>query len=521
MKVAYVVSGPLEKEGGTLRSPFASIRLRCLELIPTLAKGGHTIRVVPSEGLPRAIREEGLLGSDVAVFPKMFHDVRPAMDLLRHAGVPVILDVAENVYEMIDFREFYPDMIAVADEVVASSPALADLIERESGRKARFIPDCVEYDRQAPNPLFSDGPVELLWFGSAASADRVADAILQVAPVLRGRPHRLTIVTALTDQLRGVISEAADGLTVEMIEWSRASQAAALARAQLVLLPTSDDPVSRVKSANRLQEALWSGCLPLAQPLDAYRAFEGACVVDGDLGAALARILEHPDEMQAMVAHGQDLVRTACTPEAATKAWLSLAEEAAVRRGRAPVVAPPLRFNLGSRHRSLAGYVNVDTLPDRLGLEPDLVADPADLSAVADGSVEEIVALHLVERYRRLEVPAVLREWVRVLKPGGRLIVECSNFFEVCRRFLEDPYERAEADERGRLTMWALYGDPASETAEEMRHWAYTRVTLGRLMEEAGLVLAERRLAQFPPGEPWDMRLVGIKPELSRQVSKG
>ena len=46
----------------------------------------------------------------------------------------------------------------------------------------------------------------------------------------------------------------------------------------------------------------------------------------------------------------------------------------------------------------------------------------------ADDSVEEIRASHILEHFGHQQVPLVLKEWVRVLKPGGRIRIAVPNF---------------------------------------------------------------------------------------------
>ena len=54
---------------------------------------------------------------------------------------------------------------------------------------------------------------------------------------------------------------------------------------------------------------------------------------------------------------------------------------------------------------------------------------------VPDASVDEIEACHLFEHLALHEAHAALREWARVLKPGGRLFLELPNF-DACVRIL-------------------------------------------------------------------------------------
>jgi len=62
-------------------------------------------------------------------------------------------------------------------------------------------------------------------------------------------------------------------------------------------------------------------------------------------------------------------------------------------------------------------YSDVGRLPVQLG------GDATRLVWFADGTLDFVFSSHLIEDFR--EVGAVLNEWLRVLKPGGRLIIFC------------------------------------------------------------------------------------------------
>ena len=110
------------------------------------------------------------------------------------------------------------------------------------------------------------------------------------------------------------------------------------------------------------------------------------------------------------------------------------------------------------------------------------------------------------------------REWVRVLKPGGRLVIECGNLASACEKFLDDPESAGEADKRGQHTTWVMYGDPAWQDPRMSHHWGYSPASLEALMTAAGLANVRVEPAQFKLREPRDMRLVGDKPRQETQT---
>ena len=70
--------------------------------------------------------------------------------------------------------------------------------------------------------------------------------------------------------------------------------------------------------------------------------------------------------------------------------------------------------------------------------EPDIVGSMLDMAAVADTSIDAIYSAHNIEHVFAHEVPAVLAEFLRVLKPQGFLVVTCPDLQSVCALVADD-----------------------------------------------------------------------------------
>lgn len=92
----------------------------------------------------------------------------------------------------------------------------------------------------------------------------------------------------------------------------------------------------------------------------------------------------------------------------------------------ASAAAAPVRLNLGAGETEIPGFMPVDR---KRGQEVFPLAAP-------DGSVDEIRASHVLEHFSHREVPAVLADWARALKPGGLLRVAVPDFEQVARGYL-------------------------------------------------------------------------------------
>lgn len=171
-----------------------------------------------------------------------------------------------------------------------------------------------------------------------------------------------------------------------------------------------------------------------------------------------------------------------------------------------------MKLNLGCGDKILPGYVNVDVAPSRAGRKPDVLCDLHKLESFTDDSADEILAVHVVEHFWRWEVVDVLREWVRVLKSGGRMVLECPNLRSACEQFLANPELHAGPGPEGQRSMWVFYGDPSWKDPLMVHRWGYTSQSLAQVMAQAGLVDLRQEPAQFKLREPRDMRVVGKKP---------
>ncbi len=83
-----------------------------------------------------------------------------------------------------------------------------------------------------------------------------------------------------------------------------------------------------------------------------------------------------------------------------------------------------LKLHLGCGNVKLDGFVNIDMVKFPA---VDKVMDARHLD-YADSFVDFIYSAHVLEHFRQTETASVLKEWKRVLKPGGKMIVVIPDF---------------------------------------------------------------------------------------------
>ncbi len=162
-----------------------------------------------------------------------------------------------------------------------------------------------------------------------------------------------------------------------------------------------------------------------------------------------------------------------------------------------------LKLNVGSGDTHVDGFVSVDI---DVSVHPDIVA-PADKLPFRSASVDEITAFHVIEHVYYWEAEATIREWFRVLAPGGKLVIECPDLSKVVR------YLSKEQDYTtwSNLGMWGVYGDPNHKNPFYGHRWGYTENSISSLLARAGFLTPQFTIPKTHVPKR-DLRVEAIKP---------
>ena len=98
------------------------------------------------------------------------------------------------------------------------------------------------------------------------------------------------------------------------------------------------------------------------------------------------------------------------------------------------------KLHLGCGAKRIPGWFHVDALDFP---HVDHRGPVEDLGFIADGTVELIYASHVLEHFGRRTYMDVLREWRRVLRPGGVLRLAVPDFAAAARLYLAGPCRAA------------------------------------------------------------------------------
>jgi len=158
------------------------------------------------------------------------------------------------------------------------------------------------------------------------------------------------------------------------------------------------------------------------------------------------------------------------------------------------------------------------------GALPDIVASMTDMASVQDSSVDAVFSSHNLEHLYPHEVPVALREFRRVLKPSGLLLVTLPDLQSIAQRIVDgDVSEPAYISQLGPITpldMLFGFGAALAQGNLYMAHRvAFTGQSLLSHLSQVGfgLSVVQRDLTSF---SLWAIGFASIPSESALENAK-
>ncbi len=136
-----------------------------------------------------------------------------------------------------------------------------------------------------------------------------------------------------------------------------------------------------------------------------------------------------------------------------------------------------LNLNLGSGKSKVEGYLNLDI---RNLKEVDIVHDLNKPLPYKDEEVDNIFTSHVIEHFWWQDSIKMLKDWYRVLKPGGKLEIWTVDLDKVIYKMLtnaDNPVMMYDAN-------WRIFGK--KEPEGQAHHSIFTRRYLNLLLTNVG-----------------------------------
>jgi len=142
------------------------------------------------------------------------------------------------------------------------------------------------------------------------------------------------------------------------------------------------------------------------------------------------------------------------------------------------------RLNLGCGNKPLPGYVNCDIFKGPIVDE----VFPLDAIPYKNSSISAIASEHALEHLPYMRAEKALKEWFRVLIPGGELNLKIPEFEDCCRSYLEAP-----DDSNRKWFKYTIYGIQVSQAGEpddaQIHKWGYSQREINGLLEAIGFII--------------------------------
>jgi SAM-dependent methyltransferase len=188
-----------------------------------------------------------------------------------------------------------------------------------------------------------------------------------------------------------------------------------------------------------------------------------------------------------------------------------------------------VKLEIGPGKHPQKGFTTVDVDP---ALKPDILVDASGHIPLNNGSCSIVFASHILEHLVWYDTLKALKEWVRVLRPGGKLEVWVPNGYAICKAFIA--YEEKGDDSQMKADGWYrqnpdknpyvwvngrifTYGD--GKGTLDHPNWHRTLFSpkyLRQLFRQVGLKSVrslDPKKERRGPSHGWiDLGVVGIKP---------
>ncbi len=300
-----------------------SSRIRVLDLVPYLRQNDieAEVEILPESYLNRLLLFRKASSYPVTLLQKRLLSMFDFMELRRRAK-SLVFDFDDAIYHKnascsanpADYESFtrmmkFKRTVGGSDMVIAANKVLADKV-KEINPKAvvEIIPSSVDLKASVLKINYSlSSPPIIGWIGTRSTLRYIE----MVTPALREVRNRHPFVLRVVSDRKVSI----EGLDFENIAWSLERQGAEIARFDIGIMPLSEDPFSRGKSAYKLLQYLAAGVPSVCSPVGMNAEVAGVdeyCLTAADNPSFASKIISLLDDCELRTkigGKGRELVK--------------------------------------------------------------------------------------------------------------------------------------------------------------------------------------------------------------------
>lgn len=153
-----------------------------------------------------------------------------------------------------------------------------------------------------------------------------------------------------------------------------------------------------------------------------------------------------------------------------------------------------VKINLGCSKRLEKGFINVDSIDFSKSGFKFVKADVRKLP-FKKNYADYIIAPQVLEHLPMKDVVPALKEWTRILKPKGKIIITVPNFLDLAEEFANEMTDKIDLKEYVRLAQH-IYGNQFHKG--EFHRCPFTPAFLNYLLSDSGL--KEWKVYSYPKG---------------------
>ncbi|HXD52409.1 MAG TPA: hypothetical protein VN689_10985, partial [Burkholderiales bacterium] len=305
------------------RVPVCLVPIGYIESDPTLA-GLGVVRAIAVGKLPvRLLIHEPAVGFAlvkwIEVMARKHRVIADFCDDLAAAAV---------IYSRPALAEFQRQLLLACPATVPSS-ALRERLAIDSRYDISVIEDPYESALAREPRFMPDSVLRFAWFGVFGPPLRafIQRQFTEIALRISERTAELAFVThagaeTLVREMAAALHEDHPNFSIRFVEWSLEATAQELERADLVVLPQdAATDWGRVKSHNRLVEAIRAGRFAVVSPIPSYLELKDYAWVGANLTDGVEWALENPDQARKRIVAGQTYIAERFAPARIGAQW--------------------------------------------------------------------------------------------------------------------------------------------------------------------------------------------------------